>query len=60
MQSPNEDMYPICHTKEKEARKENKKRHKTPEKTLQGDGLWREQTHGTTGSGNCSQDMKRR
>ena len=27
---------------------------------LQSDGLWREQTHGTTGSGSCSQDTKRR
>ena len=46
--------------KEKEGREENEKRNTTSEKTLQGDGLWREQTHGTTGSGSCSQDTKRR
>ena len=37
-----------------------KKDTKLGKDTLQGDGLWRGQTHGTTGSGSCSQDTKRR
>ena len=54
-------MFHIMPYKRKKRRriKEEDKRIKkdTPART---DGLWKEQTHGTTGSGNCSQDMKRR
>ena len=43
-----------------EVKKDTEKNHQIAKNILQEDGLWREPTHGTTGSGNCSQDMKRR
>ncbi len=56
----NEVMFPTYHTKEREARKKRQcaKRNVLLQKTS--DGSQREQTHGTTGSGNYSQGMKRR
>jgi len=53
-------MYLICHTKEREERgKRTKIKHSKKGILQEGGGLWREQTHGITGSGNCSQGMKR-
>jgi hypothetical protein len=54
-------MFPTCHTKEKEVRKKQR-RHTTKDVRLPkiNDGLWGGPIHGTTGSGNCLQGMKRR
>ena len=48
------------HKRKRGEEKKMKKDIQLQKNTLQGDGLWREQTHGTTGSGSCSQDTKRR
>ena len=56
-----EGMYRIYHTREKEERSGQKhKRCQIEKNILPEDGWWREQTHGTTGSGKCSQGMKRK
>src|SRR5919107_435004 len=59
--SSNGDMYLIHHAREKEERRRKRTREKLSKKVtiLEGDGLWREQTHGTTGSGSCLYGMKR-
>ena len=44
----------------KQLMNKEKKWHHTIKNILPRDGLWREQTHGTTGFENCSHDMKRR
>ncbi len=59
----NEGMYCTCHTrerKEKQLMNKKQKRHHITKHILPRDGLWREQTPGTTGLENCSHDMKGR
>ena len=52
-------MCRIYHTREKEERARQKhKRCQIEKNILQEDGLWKEPTHGTTDSGNCTQDMR--
>jgi hypothetical protein len=48
------------HKRKRGGEKKMKKDTKLGKDTMQGDGLWREQTHGTTGSGSCLPDTKRR
>ena len=54
-------MCRIYHIREKEAEERQKyKRCQIEKNILREDGLWREPTHGITGSENCTQDMKRK